>query len=871
MPETYDRVRETTTTTGTGSITLAGAVAGFRTFASVLSVADTCWYCIEAIDDDGVPTGDWEVGVGTLSDSTTLARTSILASSNSGSAVSLAAGTKNIFITFPGSPILDLTDAGDSILHYHDADRARANHTGTQLAATISDFSSAVVTAGTGTWQPLDSDLTIWAGLTPSANAQSLVTAANYAAMRALLDLEAGTDFYSIAAADAAFQPKDATLTAFAALTIAANSLTIGTGADAFSQTAFAANTFPARASTGDLVAKAITDGILAFLATPSSANLATAVTDETGSGALVFATSPGFTTAANPVSNDGAALGTTALGWSDLHLATGSVINWANGNVTLTHSATTLTLSATTTFVLTEIDILNGTADFTGTTIDMENVALTASGTATINLGDAASLEIPNGAAPTVNTDGEIALDTTVADFSHGLLRVYGGEEQFVISLPVAALASPTNAHVIAYNSTNDEFELVAQTDSTPTAITVANEATDTSCFPLFVTAATGDLGPKTVASFTLNSNTGALGITTIELGHASDTTLSRLAAGLLGVEGVPVASLIAVVNGSGATAAANEIGYINTSGQYATTTTANLDAPWCVVVVGGANGATIYVQNRGLATILCTAANSAGDWLVTSTTAGQAATNGTNPHYAMFAKVISASGGAGQTCTALLYCHTKFVEATSTNSIFVNTAHGDTAFTCAINGSPSATSVVYDTIVGNEDILACAATTELGKQVLWNSTRSTGRLVTANNTGTNTITTVSTSDAWADNDALTVVSQTITGGNLTAGVENIDIDLSQTTEIPVTARGLMMVYGFSDTATNKLSGLMPYEAYAASKVFSMRSVVVSVADFRIVQTPLVSRRFGWACDANGAGTAITIFNLRGYWEAVP
>lgn len=55
-------------------------------------------------------------------------------------------------------------------------------------------------------------------------------------------------------------QDVDATLTAFAALTIAANSISIGTGADAFSQTTFAANTFPARASTGDLVAKAITD-----------------------------------------------------------------------------------------------------------------------------------------------------------------------------------------------------------------------------------------------------------------------------------------------------------------------------------------------------------------------------------------------------------------------------------------------------------------------------------------------------------------------------------------------------------------------------------------------------------------------------------
>lgn len=67
--------------------------------------------------------------------------------------------------------------------------------------------------------QAYDADLTTWAGLTPSANAQSLVTAANYAAMRALLDLEAGTDFYSISAANAAFQPLDSDLTTIAGLT----------------------------------------------------------------------------------------------------------------------------------------------------------------------------------------------------------------------------------------------------------------------------------------------------------------------------------------------------------------------------------------------------------------------------------------------------------------------------------------------------------------------------------------------------------------------------------------------------------------------------------------------------------------------------
>ena len=61
-------------------------------------------------------------------------------------------------------------------------------------------------------------------------------------------------------------QPTDATLTAFAALTIAANSLSIGTGADAFAQTTFAANRFPARASTGNIEAKTITDHGLALV-----------------------------------------------------------------------------------------------------------------------------------------------------------------------------------------------------------------------------------------------------------------------------------------------------------------------------------------------------------------------------------------------------------------------------------------------------------------------------------------------------------------------------------------------------------------------------------------------------------------------------
>jgi len=96
---TPDRVCETSTTTGTGNMTLAGARTGFRSFSGA-SVAnnDTCYYCIEAVDANFVPTGEWECGIGTYVSATpALARTT-MTSSSTGSAVSFAAGTKLVFI-----------------------------------------------------------------------------------------------------------------------------------------------------------------------------------------------------------------------------------------------------------------------------------------------------------------------------------------------------------------------------------------------------------------------------------------------------------------------------------------------------------------------------------------------------------------------------------------------------------------------------------------------------------------------------------------------------------------------------------------------------------------------------------------------------
>src|SRR5512139_1363631 len=92
---TADRVKDTTTTTGTGALALSGsAPSSFVTFSAVCAVNDTCDYAIED------PTnGAWETGVGTYSSANTLTRTTVRASSNANAAVSLAAGTKVVMLT----------------------------------------------------------------------------------------------------------------------------------------------------------------------------------------------------------------------------------------------------------------------------------------------------------------------------------------------------------------------------------------------------------------------------------------------------------------------------------------------------------------------------------------------------------------------------------------------------------------------------------------------------------------------------------------------------------------------------------------------------------------------------------------------------
>ena len=104
-----DRVKETSTSTGTGTIDLAGAATGFESFVAGIATGNTTYY---TIFNQG--TTEWEVGLGTVTDATpdTLSRDTVISSSNGDAAVTFTAGTKDVFCTMPASKTVYLDATG---------------------------------------------------------------------------------------------------------------------------------------------------------------------------------------------------------------------------------------------------------------------------------------------------------------------------------------------------------------------------------------------------------------------------------------------------------------------------------------------------------------------------------------------------------------------------------------------------------------------------------------------------------------------------------------------------------------------------------------------------------------------------------------
>ena len=147
-----DRVKETSTTTGTGTLDLDGAVTGFEGFVAGIGTTNTTYYCIAHTTAD-----EWEVGLGTVTDAgtDTLSRDTVISSSNSDGKVVFTAGTKDVFCTEPASKTMEMlmTASGDIIY-------ASAANTPARLAKG-SDTEVLTLASGVPSWAaPTTGDIT---------------------------------------------------------------------------------------------------------------------------------------------------------------------------------------------------------------------------------------------------------------------------------------------------------------------------------------------------------------------------------------------------------------------------------------------------------------------------------------------------------------------------------------------------------------------------------------------------------------------------------------------------------------------------------------------------------------------------------------
>ena len=173
-----DRVKETSTTTGTGTLTLAGAVTGFETFSSAIGNTNTTYYSI--VNEDG----EFEVGLGTVA-AGTLARTTILSSSNSDSAVNFSSGTKDVFCTLPASKAVILDSSGNIVAN-NGSNLTALN--ATQLTSgTVPDARfPATLPAANGSALTNLNATNLASGTVPDARFPSTLPAANGSALTAL-------------------------------------------------------------------------------------------------------------------------------------------------------------------------------------------------------------------------------------------------------------------------------------------------------------------------------------------------------------------------------------------------------------------------------------------------------------------------------------------------------------------------------------------------------------------------------------------------------------------------------------------------------------------------------------------------------------
>lgn len=356
-----DRVKETTTTAGTGTVTLLGASTGFQSFA-VIGNANTTYYTIA-----GQTTSEWEVGIGTYTLSgTTLARTTVLANSagTQPTALTFSAGTKDVFVTYPSGKSVNLDASGNAT-----ALGTPVAFVGTNITGTASGLTAGNVTT--------NANLT--GAVTSVGNATSLGSFTSAQLLGALTD-ETGTGAAVFATSPTLVTPALGTPSALVGTNITgtASGLTAGNVT-----------------TNANLTGAVTSSGNATSLGSFTSAQLLGALTDETGTGSAVFATSP---TVNNP----------TVTNYVETVVAIGTVTT--TNTIALTNGTVqTATLTASTACTFTMPTATAGKSFI----LLLKQAAATGNGTATFT-----SVKWSAAGAPTITaTAGKMDILTFVAD----------------------------------------------------------------------------------------------------------------------------------------------------------------------------------------------------------------------------------------------------------------------------------------------------------------------------------------------------------------------------------------------------------------------------------------------------------------------
>ena len=333
-----------------------------------------------------------------------------------------------------------------------------------------------------------------------------------------------------------------------------------------------------------------------------------------------------------------------------------------------------------------------------------------------------------------------------------------------------------------------------------------------------------------------------------------------------------------ITVQNTSGGAVTANSVGYLDAAGEFKLSSVGYEDVNWVVVTGGGADNADIAVVRRGRVTIELTADCAIGDFLYMANSAG-------NQHRArpetymrpeMFAVALSANstGAAGGTCSALLYCHTKFVAKKDALVIYGLGNSAETNFRAQISGIAGAV-VTWNAVgvVGNGNCIDPGGNNYHAKLRLYNETDADYALIDDVNVGARQITlTAAVPVGWAIGEWVTARSQTCIDPAPPPYYFDLDLSSADNTVVPVLARSIFVQVFYQDSAAaNIRTNLHPWQAFGLGNRVSAYCQVAGIWKSEHVPMPLIQRRFCHEFQASGAATAAFFLYLAGYWEAAP